>query len=130
MERFQNREARVRAVTVEEAVEITEVRAALEGLCARKAPERITDCEAVELQELAQRMNDVVERGDRESYSECNQTLPARIIDIGAQRTAAATIRRLRGQAVRFQFRLSRQPGPPSCFAASALGDHRRRLRT
>jgi DNA-binding GntR family transcriptional regulator len=114
VERVQNRGARVRAVSVEEAVEITEVRAALEALCARKAAERITDSEIGELQQLAERMKDAVDRGDRESYSECNQMLHARIIAISAQQTAAATIQRLRGQAVRFQFRLARQPGRPA----------------
>src|SRR6478609_971246 len=43
VERVQNRGARVRAVSVAEAVEITEVRAALEGLCAAKAAARLTD---------------------------------------------------------------------------------------
>jgi DNA-binding GntR family transcriptional regulator len=114
VERVQNRGARVRAVSVDEAVEITEVRAALEALCARKAAERITDGEIAELRELAERMKDAVERGDRESYSEANQALHARIIAISAQKTAAANIQRLRGQAVRFQFRLARQPGRPA----------------
>jgi DNA-binding GntR family transcriptional regulator len=114
VERVQNRGARVRAVSVDEAVEITEVRAALEALCARKAAERITDEEIAELRQLAERMKDAVDRGDRESYSEGNQTLHARIIAISAQQTAAATIQRLRGQAVRFQFRLARQPGRPA----------------
>ena len=114
VERVQNRGARVRAVSVDEAVEITEVRAALEALCARKAAERITADQAAELQQLAESMKDAVKRGDRESYSEGNQTLHARLIEISAQQTAAATIQRLRGQAVRFQFRLARQPGRPA----------------
>jgi DNA-binding GntR family transcriptional regulator len=104
----------VRAVSKEEAVEITEVRGALEALCARKAAERITDAESQELRELAQQMEDAVSRGDRESYSACNQRLHAQIIKLSAQSTAAATIQRLRGQAVRFQFQLARQPGRPS----------------
>lgn len=114
VEKIQNRGARVRAVSVEEAVEITEVRGALEALCARKAAERISDPDADELRGLAHRMEDAVARGDRETYSECNQRLHAKIIEISAQHTAAATIDRLRGQAVRFQFRLARQPGRPS----------------
>jgi DNA-binding GntR family transcriptional regulator len=114
IERVQNRGARVRAVSISEAVEITEVRAALEALCARKAAERISDAESAELRELAKRMEESVSRGDRESYSACNQQLHARIIAVSAQQTAAATIRRLRGQAVRFQFQLARQPGRPS----------------
>lgn len=114
VERVQNRGARVRAVSVDEALEITEVRAALEALCARKAAERISDEESEELRALAKEMEQAVERGDRESYSACNQRLHARIIAVSAQKTAAATIQRLRGQAVRFQFQLARQPGRPS----------------
>src|SRR4051794_4486853 len=101
IERVPNRGARVRAVSVDEAVEITEVRAALEALCVRKAAERISDAEAAELRSLARQMGDAVAGGDRQAYSECNQRLHAKIIGISAQRTAAATIRRLRGQAVR-----------------------------
>lgn len=114
IERVQNRGARVRAVSVDEAVEITEVRGALEALCARKAAERITDAESQELRELAQQMKDAVSGGDRELYSACNQRLHAKIIEVSAQSTAAATIQRLRGQAVRYQFQLARQPGRPS----------------
>jgi DNA-binding GntR family transcriptional regulator len=40
----------------------------------------------------------------------CNQQLHAKIIAVSAQQTAAATIQRLRGQAVRFQFQLAKQP--------------------
>lgn len=114
VERVQNRGARVRAVSIDEAVEITEVRAALEALCARKAAERISDADAAELRQLAQEMEAAVELGDRESYSACNQRLHAKIILVSGQQTAAATIQRLRGQAVRFQFQLARQPGRPT----------------
>ncbi|MDQ1594493.1 MAG: hypothetical protein QOH40_1049 [Arthrobacter pascens] len=40
--------------------------------------------------------------------------LHAKIISVSTQLTAASTIQRLRGQAVRFQFQLARQPGRPS----------------
>ena len=114
VERVQNRGARVRAVSVDEALEITEVRAALEALCARKAAERITDAESDDRRELAKDMEGAVERGDREANSTCNQRLHAKIIAVSAQKTAESTIKRLRGQAVRFQFQLARQPGRPS----------------
>ena len=114
VERVQNRGARVRAVSVDEALEITEVRAALEALCARKAAERISEAESADLRKLAKEMEEAVERGDREAYSLCNQRLHARIIAVSAQKTAEATIKRLRGLAVRFQFQLARQPGRPS----------------
>src|SRR5690625_5988993 len=42
VERIPNRGARDRKVSLQEAIEITEVRAAVESLCARKAAEKIT----------------------------------------------------------------------------------------
>jgi len=53
VERIPNRGARVRVVTTEEAVAITECRMALEALCAAKAAERVTDDEAAKLRLLA-----------------------------------------------------------------------------
>lgn len=114
VERIQNRGARVRSVSIEEAVEITEVRSALEALCARKAAQRITEPDIDELRGLAQRMERAVSSGDRETYSEANQRLHAKIIQISGQSTAASMIDRLRSQGVRYQFRLSAQPGRPT----------------
>ena len=54
VERIPNRGARVRAVTLDEAVAITECRMALEGLCAAKAAERITDVDAARLRQLGE----------------------------------------------------------------------------
>src|ERR1700761_7295552 len=56
VERFPNRGARVRVVTAEEAVAITECRMALEALCAVKAAQRITDAEAAQLRELGENL--------------------------------------------------------------------------
>ncbi|MET1034251.1 MAG: GntR family transcriptional regulator [Arthrobacter sp.] len=114
IERIQNRGARVRAVSVDEAVEITEVRSALEALCARKAAERIGERDVDELRGLARRMEDAVLRGDRDAYAQGNKRLHARIIEISGQHTAAAMIDRLHGQVISHQFRLSRQPGRPT----------------
>ncbi|MGM0931269.1 MAG: GntR family transcriptional regulator [Actinomycetota bacterium] len=114
VERIQNRGARVRAVSVEEAVEITEVRAALEAICAAKAAEHVTDEDVQELQALGRTMSQSVETGDLLNYSDCNKTLHRRVIELSGHNTAAALIARLRGQSVRFQFRLAMQPGRPS----------------
>src|SRR3954452_5411453 len=46
VERIQNKGARVRVVSTEEAIAITECRMPLEGLLARKAAERVTDEES------------------------------------------------------------------------------------
>ncbi|WP_033262991.1 GntR family transcriptional regulator [Amycolatopsis vancoresmycina] len=113
VERVQNRGARVRAVSLEEAVEISEVRMMLESLCAAKAAERISDAEVGELRELGERMQMAVAGGDVVGYSGLNQRLHRRIREIGGQHTAAQVLERLRGQSVRHQFRLAMRPGRP-----------------
>jgi DNA-binding GntR family transcriptional regulator len=113
VERVQNRGARVRAVSLEEAVEISEVRMMLESLCAAKAAERISDAEVGELRELGERMRAAVAGGDVVGYSGLNQRLHRRIREISGQRTAAQVLERLRGQSVRHQFRLAMRPGRP-----------------
>ncbi|MDS0138764.1 MULTISPECIES: GntR family transcriptional regulator [unclassified Amycolatopsis] len=113
VERVQNRGARVRAVSLEEAVEISEVRMMLESLCAAKAAERISDAEVGELRELGERMQAAVAGGDVVGYSGLNQRLHRRIREISGQRTAAQVLERLRGQSVRHQFRLAMRPGRP-----------------
>lgn len=114
VERVQHRGARVRVVTLAEAIEITECRMALEGVCAAKTAERVSDREILELKALTRSMREVVSAGDLLAYSDLNQKLHQRVREISAQRTAAQTIERLRGQFVRHQFRLALQPGRPS----------------
>lgn len=114
VERVQNRGARVRAVSIEEAVEISEVRMMLEALCAAKAAERIDEDEIAELRRLGQDMRDAVTGGDVVGYSGLNQRLHRRVREISGQKTAAQVLERLRGQSVRHQFRLAMRPGRPS----------------
>jgi len=56
VERIPNRGARVRAVTLDEAIAITECRMALEGLCAAKAAELVTEPQAERLRQLGEEM--------------------------------------------------------------------------
>lgn len=113
VERIQNRGARVRAVSLEEAVEITEIRMALEGLCAAKAAGRATESDHAELRGIGERMRDAVGSGDVFGYSDLNKELHALLLTISGQRTARTVLDRLRGQNVRHQFRLATQPGRP-----------------
>ncbi|PUB26961.1 GntR family transcriptional regulator [Promicromonospora sp. AC04] len=114
VERVQNRGARVRVIPFDEAIEITEVRRALESLCARKAAERITDDEIAELRGVATQMVDAATSGDVGEYAMLNRQLHARIHEISGQRTARTLIVRLRGQLVRHQYRLAMKPGRPA----------------
>ena len=114
VERVQNRGARVRAVSLAEAVEITEVRMALEGLCAAKAAERLTDADRDRLREIGDAMRAAVASGDLLGYSELNRRLHGLVLSLAGQTTAAAILERLRGQSVRHQFRLALHPGRPA----------------
>jgi len=113
VERMQHRGARVRAVSLDEAIEISEVRRVVEGLCAAKAAERITDEEVGELRALGEAMRTAVADGHVMTYSELNQTLHRRVRKIGGQSTAAGVLERLRAQNVHHQFRLALVPGRP-----------------
>jgi DNA-binding GntR family transcriptional regulator len=114
VERVQNRGARVRAVSLDEAVEITEVRMALEGLCAAKAAERLTDADCDRLRDIGDAMRAAVASGDLLGYSELNRRLHDLVLELAGQTTAAAILERLRGQSVRHQFQLAMHPGRPA----------------
>jgi DNA-binding GntR family transcriptional regulator len=114
VERVQNRGARVRAVSLAEAIEITEVRMVLEGLCAAKAATRLTEDDRDRLRGIGTAMQEAVRSGDLLGYSELNRQLHALIRALGGQSTAQAILERLRGQNVRHQFRLALHPGRPA----------------
>lgn len=111
IDRLPNRGSRVRAVSVDEAVEILEVRIGVEGLCAARAAERISDAEIDEFRELRSAIITSVEAGNLIEYSRLNQLLDQRIREISRHVTAVGIIERLQAQSVRHQFRLSFQPG-------------------
>src|SRR5690606_24475029 len=77
VQRETNRGATVRRITVAEAVEITEARAALEGLIARLAAERATDRERDDLRALVDEMTVAVDKDDKLEYSKLNRSLHA-----------------------------------------------------
>ncbi|MGV9503092.1 GntR family transcriptional regulator [Streptomyces sp. NPDC003642] len=120
VERIRNRGSRVRVVTVEEAVEITECRMALEGLCAGKAATEATDAQLDELAGLGKAMSKAVADGDPVTYSELNHDLHALIRDISGQRTAVGLLERLNAQLVRHRFQLALRPGRPQ----QSLSEH------
>jgi len=109
-----NRGARVREISVAEAIEITEIRRAIEGLVAARAAERITDVQIVELRALGDEMAAVVRNADMLRYSELNAQLHSRVRVIAQHATATRITEQLRAQMVRHQFRLSLVPGRPS----------------
>jgi DNA-binding GntR family transcriptional regulator len=125
VERIPNKGARVRVVSTEEAIAITECRMPLEGLLARKAAERITDAEADRLRTHLSAMTAAVDSGDLLKYSELIQQLHGMVGQAARHPIAADLVGRLQAQLVRHQFRLSLRPGRPSVSLSglSALVD-------
>ena len=113
VERIPNRGARVRVVTLDEAVAITECRMTLEGLCAAKAAERITARDAARLRQLGAEMARSITDGEPLKYSALNHELHRLVREISGQAVAADLLERLNGQLVRHQFQLSLRPGRP-----------------
>lgn len=111
VERLPNRGARVRAISVDEAIEIVEVRIGLETLCARKAAENLMPADARQLKDLRRAIEAAVRSGDLVGYSRLNQELDRRIRDLSRHGTATQLLERLRAQSARHQFRLAFHPG-------------------
>ena len=117
-----NKGAHVRKVTLDEAVEITEVRMVLEGLVAARAAARVTDAQASELDEIGLLMRRAVNAGEFRRYGDLNQRLHGLVRGIAGHHTADDIIETLRGQLVRHQFMISLHPGRP----AVSLPQHER----
>ena len=109
-----NRGARVRDVSLAEAIEITQVRILLEGMLAARAAERVTRADAAGLRALLREMRAAVQKSELLTYSELNARLHGAIRDIAAHETASRLLRQLRDQTVRHQFSLSLVPGRPT----------------
>lgn len=109
-----HRGARVRVISVEEAVLITECRVSLESLCARRAAELATAEQRDALRALGDRMTRAVADGELDTYSALNRQLHDYVAQVSGQTVAQGLLDRLNGQMVRFQFRLALRPGRPA----------------
>ena len=110
IERLPNRGARVRAVTLEEAIEIIEVRIGVEGLCAAKTSSSLSKADAEAFARLRADMVASVAEGDLVEYARLHQLLDRRVRELAHHRTAAEVLGRLHAQSVRHQFKLSSRP--------------------
>jgi DNA-binding GntR family transcriptional regulator len=121
VERQPNRGARVRLVSDREALEIEEVRVALEQMLARHAATRITRGNVADLRRILDDMTARVEAGDPLGYSELNARFHEMIWAIADQGVAATLVANLKSQSIRFQYRTILQPGRPD----RSLREHR-----
>ena len=115
-----NRGARVRLISDREAVEIEQVRIALERLLARLAGERATDRDVADLEAMVGEMRQRVEGGDSIGYSELNARFHQRIWAIADHAIAGNLLGTLKSQSIRFQYRTMLRPGR----TADSLREH------
>lgn len=120
VERLPNRGARVRSISLDEAIEIVEVRVGLESLCARKAAENHGAEDAEDLRELRDEIVAAVDGGDLIAYSALIQELDRRIREYSGHLTATQLLERLHAQSARHQFRIAFAAGR----ARTSLAQH------
>ncbi len=111
VEREANRGATVRRIKIEEAIQITEARAALESLIAAQAARHATDADHVELREIIDRMRSAVGGEGSDSYSELNARLHRRLREMSGHDIASQLVDNLRNRAAHHQYRLAVMPG-------------------
>jgi DNA-binding GntR family transcriptional regulator len=113
VEHERNRGAKVRLVGEEEAVEIYETRATLEGLAARKAAERASDADVTALRALIEQIRAQLGSGDLMAASDSNMELHEKILQISGHGTAQRLVSGLNSHLVRFHYRTIMQPDRP-----------------
>lgn len=116
--RERHRGARVRHVSDEEAVEILQARAVLEGLAARQAAQRIDEPGIARLQACLVRHRELLAAGDLLGASDANAALHATLLEISGHRTAVRLIEALNAQTVRYQYRTILIAGRPAASHA------------
>lgn len=113
IEREANRGATVRAISIEEVIQLTEARAALESLAARHAARNGDDAFRAECTETMHQMEVAVGRNDVETYSSLNRYLHRRIREVSDHLIAKSLIDNLRNRSAHHNYRLAFRPGRP-----------------
>jgi DNA-binding GntR family transcriptional regulator len=118
IERIANRGARVRIVSLEEALQIVEVRMVVESLCVEslcvsKAAEKITDHEIAALRELGSKLGDRAAHDDLQGFAQLTHQIFEFYVRIANQRVAEEVLARLRVLNSRHRFRLTYRAGRP-----------------
>jgi DNA-binding GntR family transcriptional regulator len=114
IDRRANRGATVRRLTLAEAIQVTEARAALEVLVARHAARHADASQRAELRAVIADMRVAVANGDYLAYSALNATLHQRLREVSRHTVASDLIDNLRNRAAHLRFRLAAMPGRPN----------------
>ena len=111
VQREANRGATVRRISLAEAIQITEARAALEGLVAQHAARNATQADRAGLRTTLAEMRKAVAKGELLAYSNLNAALHERLRVISDHAIANELVRNLRDRAASHQYRLALMPG-------------------
>jgi len=109
--REHNRGARVRLVSDDEALQIEEVRAALERLLARQAAAKSNAGDIRDLRQVLADMRKCFAKGDAIGYSELNPRFHQLIWAAAKNPTAGRLVGTLKSQSLRFQYQTMLRPG-------------------
>ncbi|MGP5127655.1 GntR family transcriptional regulator [Brachybacterium tyrofermentans] len=113
VERVRNRGAKVREVTIGEAIEIARIRSAIEGLAAAQAAQLATEEQIAAMQEIGDAMRTAVDNGDRTGYTALNKRLHSSILKASGTIVAPSLVQSLRAREGYFQYRLALDPDRP-----------------
>lgn len=120
VEREANRGATVRRISIDEAIQITQARSALEGLIAAEVAKNATPENHTELQQIISDMRAVVSGESGRTYSELNRLFHRRLREMSGHEVAAELVANLRNRAAHHQYRLAVMPGR----SAESLDQH------
>lgn len=106
-----NRGARVRTISLDEAITLTEVRMVLEGLCAAKAAVNASDEELEGLSQTFEKLKEYGAATDFIRFAQMNSVLHNSIGAMSRQPVATKFIERLGNQGIRPRFLIALLPG-------------------
>lgn len=115
-----NRGATVRAISLDEVIQLTEARAALESLAARHAARNGDEAFLVECREIICQMEIAVGRDDLDLYSGLDRYLHRRIRDASDHPIAKSLIESVRQRGAHHNYMLAMRPGRPD----QSLNEH------
>lgn len=113
VDRETNRGATVRRITIDEAIQITEARSALESLIASQAAKNASADDHRDLQKIIADMESAVDEGGSSAYSDLNRLLHRRLREVSGHSIAGELVANLRNRAAHHQYRLAVMPGRP-----------------
>jgi DNA-binding GntR family transcriptional regulator len=114
VDRAVNKGATVRRISITEAIQITQARAALESLIAADAARNTTKQDHKELKAIIAEMRAAVKQDSGPAYSELNALLHRRLREMSGHEIASQLVGNLGDRAAHHQYRLAIMPGRPA----------------